>query len=114
LNDVAFEQFVQTDITTIFANLLDNAIEATMKLNEDRKINVTARKFGDIISLSIVNTFDVSTIVNIDNIKSSKGDRNGIGIPNVKKAVAKYNGTLSIEAQCGVFVANIILPCTDY
>lgn len=88
------------DLCSIFANTLDNAIEASLKIEEpsQRKITVKARTDKGFFSYSIVNNKTDNILTHKGTIISSKPDKkhHGFGIQNVKDIVDKYNGTIDI------------------
>ncbi|MGB8455007.1 MAG: GHKL domain-containing protein [Anaerocolumna sp.] len=97
------------DLTTIFANLLDNAIEACQELEGERTIAVQVGSFNNLVVINIKNTLK-ETISDIGvNMKSSKKNHSGIGIPNVIKVISKYNGDFNIQKEGNKFVCSIIL-----
>lgn len=101
------------DISTIFGNALDNALEASMKLPQEERV-VTAKADRIRNMLSIV--FENHTIGEIDKTnKSTKEDKflHGFGIRNIKKAVGKYGGQCSIKVEKGMFSLKIIIPVID-
>lgn len=109
LGDISFEGVNDVDLTTIFANLLDNAFESAMLRNEDRYVFISSKQFGQIIALSITNSYDGPDVSKIHELKSSKGNRKGLGIPNVLRVVEKYNGDLSIKGKNGCFSCTLTL-----
>lgn len=101
------------DISTIFGNLLDNAIEATEKLNENEKIiflKIETR--GELIIVVMKNYMDYETNIKANALSTHKKNKqyHGFGIPNVKKGVHKYNGECSINICDNEFIFSIILP----
>lgn len=99
------------DISTIFGNGLDNAIEASEKLPEDqRAILVKAGKRQNFFSVLVEN-----------NCLEERGDRksktakqddflHGFGLSNMEKAVAKYGGELTVKCENGRFTLKILVP----
>ena len=76
------------DVSTIFGNGLDNAIEASEKLPEEqRAILVKAGKMQ--------NFFDDFL--------------HGFGISNMRKAVEKYDGQLMTKCENGKFTLKILI-----
>lgn len=110
--DVDFSKggFLQPlDISTIFGNLLDNAIEACRKIEEDEPyIFVSCKIRGNMISVVIKN----SMVRNSFDLKTTKNDKqfHGYGLGNVKKALANYNGEMSIKAEGNEFLISLIIP----
>ncbi|WFR59864.1 GHKL domain-containing protein [Anaerocolumna sp. AGMB13025] len=100
------------DLTTIFANLLDNAIEACQDLGDvesGKSIVVQVGAFNNLVVITIKNTLK-ETISGVgNNMKSSKKNHSGIGLPNVINVISKYNGDFNIQKEGNMFVCSIIL-----
>lgn len=98
------------DISTIFGNALDNAIEASEKLPVDmRMITVKAASVRDMLIITIENNA-VDTIR--QDRKTTKEDSflHGFGLSNIKRAVEKYDGQYTIKAENGTFVLKVMIP----
>ncbi len=99
------------DISTIFGNSIDNAIEGTEKLQkENRVILVKAGKVNNFISIVVENNYNENE--KLGNRKTTKKDTflHGYGISNIKNAVEKYNGTCTITKENGKFTLKILIP----
>lgn len=96
------------DITTIFGNLLDNAIEACEKVSGNRKVIVEISSYYKMVSVCIKNT---SIPVKWKNgfPVSEKGNNHGIGLFNVRHSIEKYDGNLKLRQEKSMFVADILL-----
>jgi len=78
-------------------------------LNEDKFIVLGSDIFGESIVFKMKNSFN-GEIVMVDNhIKSSKGNRLGIGLVNVNQIVNKYNGSFEMKYTDRVFEICIVL-----
>ena len=97
------------EITTIFGNLLDNAIDACDSVfGKERFINIKLSSYNDFIVIQISNT-SKNIVKWIDGKPASdKGKNHGIGLINVENVVRKYNGSMLLEEKGGVFTCNII------
>lgn len=98
------------DISTIFGNALDNAIEASEKLpKEKRLITVKTARVRDLIAITVENN---AVFEKLRNGNTSKSDSflHGFGISNIKKAVEKYEGQCNIYADEDTFTLKIIIP----
>jgi hypothetical protein len=88
------------DLCSIFANTLDNAIDASQKVIDPskREIVVKARCNKGYFSYNIINNFNSNVTVSKGVYLTDKPDKkmNGYGIKIVKDIVKKYNGTLEI------------------
>ncbi len=108
LNGVDFIE--PLDVSTIFGNGLDNAIEASEKLPEEqRAILVKAGKMQNFFSVLIEN----NCLQDSGNTKSrtTKNDDflHGFGISNMRKAVEKYDGQLMTKCENGKFTLKILI-----
>lgn len=102
------------DISTIFGNALDNAIEASEKLlEEQRLITVKAGRVRDMLFITVANntlfTGDVSGAVPEGTTKKDSFIH-GFGLPNIRKAVERYEGQCNISSEKGVFTLKIVIP----
>ena len=109
LNGVDFIE--PLDVSTIFGNGLDNAIEASEKLPEEqRAILVKAGKMQNFFSVLIEN----NCLQDSGNTKSrtTKTDDffHGFGISNMRNAAEKYGGQLTTKCESGKFLLKILLP----
>lgn len=99
------------DISTIFGNSIDNAIEGVEKLQkENRVILVKAGKINNFISIVVENNYNENE--KLGNRKTTKKDTflHGYGISNIRNAVEKYNGTCTITKENGKFTLKILIP----
>lgn len=99
------------DISTIFGNALDNAIEGVEKLPEEKRVVfIKAGKVNDFLSIVIENNYDSK--IKLENKKTTKKDTflHGYGIQNIKNAVEKYNGTCTITKENEKFILKILIP----
>lgn len=110
---IAFEDgsFLETlDISTIFGNALDNAIEASEKLPEDQRlITVKANRVRDMLVIIVENNMAPGAYVPG---KTEKKDAflHGFGLPNIRKAAERYGGQCSIKTENGMFLLKIMIP----
>ena len=96
------------DISTIFGNALDNAIEACNNIpEEERYITVKAGEKNGFLVIRIAN----SAIDNNADCQTTKEDTflHGFGLKNIKQAVEKYNGECNFQYIAGEFLLNIIM-----
>ena len=56
MQDIRFDFMEKTDVTVLFANLLDNAIDASKKCKHDRRIFLRIHKFKDYVVIKMINT----------------------------------------------------------
>ncbi len=108
------------DISTIFGNALDNAIEASEKLSvQERLITVKADRVRDMLVILIENNTtqvgDGQRQILSDNARKNKTTKedtfaHGFGISNIRNAVQKYAGQCSVREEQGKFTLKIVIP----
>ena len=99
------------DLSTIFGNALDNALEASVKLPpEQRLITVKARSIHDVLMIVFEN---YAAAGRKNGTSKEDGFLHGFGIPNIQKAVEKYNGECVIRQEDGKFVMKNIIPLPE-
>ena len=99
------------DISTIFGNGLDNAIEASEHLPDaQRVIQVKAGRVQNFLSIMMENNCQEEN--DQKKKRSSKKDDyfHGFGISNMKKAAEQYGGQLTVKCEEGKFTLNILIP----
>ncbi|MGL4914322.1 MAG: GHKL domain-containing protein [Romboutsia sp.] len=107
--------FIQdNDICAIFANALDNAIEACSKINNEveKRIEVRATYINGFAIIKFINT-KVNDIKFIDErIQTSKNDNkiHGIGMASIKYIVNKYDGEIIVNYSDNEFILKIMIP----
>ncbi|GEM_PF-150910 len=111
------------DLTIILGNLLDNALEACMKLpKEQREIRIDISVLHGVLTIQVINTYDTSQLC-IKNGRpySTKKDKtwHGIGLNSVTHTIKKYNGVFEFnysEQQIGEkhrFTVKVLLYLLD-
>ena len=98
------------DISTIFGNALDNALEASLELPpEQRLITVKADCVRELLSIVVENNCAPDKG---GYRQTSKKDifLHGFGIRNIRNAVEKYSGQCLIRQEKGCFQMKILLP----
>ena len=101
------------DISTLFGNGIDNAIEASEKLPEEQRvILVKAGNVQDFVSILIEN--NCADELHADG-HTTKADKflHGFGISNMKKAAEKYSGSCTTTQENGKFILKILLPVSN-
>ncbi|MCL2052164.1 MAG: ATP-binding protein [Lachnospiraceae bacterium] len=112
LSDLANIKISDEDLVIILSNLLDNAIEACMNLNEEsRIIKFQCIWQNDELNIIIKNpmTGKLKTINDYPVSTKQNPEEHGIGLQNVEEAIRKYNGECSYSSNGGFFSYSIII-----
>lgn len=103
----------ESELTIILSNLLNNAIEATSKIE---------KKAIDIVIYEDINNYIIDIKNNTENFNieklqdvfkdgySTKGENRGYGLSNVRKIVNKHRGKTQISLEDNIFNLIVFLP----
>ena len=107
-------QIKPMDMCSIFANALDNAIEAARSCKEpfiSFAIKRTDKFFVIKITNSAEKKIDIGKLLSTSGYTSkSDKDHHGFGLMNVRRAVEDYNGILKAESDEKSFTLSILMP----
>ena len=102
------------EICSIFANALDNSIEAAED-SENRNVSMVIRKTNQFWVIDIANS--IKNAVNVESLFSevrftTKEDKkyHGFGLSNIKRSVERNGGLLKISSSDHHFVLSIMIP----
>ena len=106
---------------TIISNLLNNAIEACEKIQDDKRIiEFETAGYNSQIFISVCNSYDMESIINQkQKFITTKEDKlnHGIGLENVRRTVKKYDGDMRIfqenEEKISVILLDVMMPKLD-
>lgn len=90
----------EQEMTALFGNALDNAIEACKKVEvQERWIRIVIRKIHEMTVIKISNSFMDEPVLRREKFATSKENKNlhGLGISSMKMIVERYGGTVGIE-----------------
>jgi two-component system, LytTR family, sensor histidine kinase AgrC len=102
-----FDGFVPTgritnfDLCVIFANALDNAMEACEVLPGDKCINITSNISNGFWFLIIDNPVGANVDIYKNSIETNKKNKelHGYGLMNIEQVIKKYNGELTLTCE---------------
>ncbi len=104
------------DKISIIGNILDNAIEAAAKCENNKKIII--RMFmgsPNYLVIMVQNTYHEVPLVFEGNFLTSKEDKqmHGVGTKRIKELTEKYGGMLSTAIEGEMFFVNLCLSCIE-
>ena len=104
--------FSEIDLCCIIGNLFDNAIEASVKLPEEKRL---IRVYMDMKNTQLYISFTNFTVdeklAKIGRLfASTKGEGHGFGLVRVDAIVDRLGGYLSRNSESGAFTTEILLP----
>lgn len=86
------------DLCIIFANALDNAINASQSFEGEKSIHINGQRQGDFYMLEFRNSCLANSPIKI-----------GTGLSNIKTVAEKYQGAMLIEKDGRYFCLNVLL-----
>ena len=104
------------DLYSLFGNIVDNATEAVMQLDEERRvIGINIKATDMMVSVNEHNYYGHE--LNFENglPQTTKEDRanHGYGMQSIRFICEKYKGDMQINAENGIFNLNILFPRGD-
>lgn len=102
----------EIDLCCIIGNLFDNAIEASMKLPEDKRlIRVYMDMRNTQLYISFTNFTAGKKLPKEGRLfRTTKGEDHGFGLTRIDAIVRRLDGYLSCNSEDGAFTAEILLP----
>ena len=97
------------DVTTLFGNLLENAMQAVLKCSGERYIKVYIKNYNEMLSIRIENSVEKEVKIKNGRPVSTGGKGTGIGCLNVQRCVEKYGGSVLYKNGDGKFYSDVIL-----
>lgn len=113
MQDIRFDFMEKTDVTVLFANLLDNAIDASKKCKHDRRIFLRIHKFKDYVVIKMINTMAQTLEISDNKLISTKREHTGLGISIRTDLVNKYCGNMNYSYTDKEFETKIILSTNN-
>lgn len=101
----------EMDMCLVLSNLLENALEASLRTNEARRyIKIEAYTHSNnVVLLTVENAFDGTAIKKNGIFQSSKRRSDGVGIQSIRRIAENNGGYCRFTAENDVFCANVIL-----
>ena len=101
----------EIDLCVIIGNLVDNAMEACLKLGENgRRIRIYVGIFKDYLYISVANTTGGGIKKSEMGYISSKGANHGFGLMRIDKIAEKYGGHVNRQHENDAFATEVMLP----
>lgn len=108
IQEVQMDFMKPVDITTVFGNILDNAVSACEK-SEEKLIKLRISPFNGFVFVQLSNTFAGEITWDGKRMPvTQKGGMHGIGLENVEKVVKEYCGEVQIQVKKNIFTIEIM------
>lgn len=105
------------DLCAILSNVIDNAIEASIKIKDEtkRNINIKINTYKDYLFISVSNIVESNPLVSSKRFQTTKKDskNHGLGVKIVQSAVKKYNGSIEYKCDNNIFTVKILIKLKE-
>lgn len=109
-------EFSSFDAAVILGNLLDNSLRAVSTLEDaERCVEVDMRYSKGLLHITVRNPYKGELRPYGRTYLSTKpdSDSHGLGLDSVRRAAAKYNGTIDISSEDNLFEVTVLLYLND-
>lgn len=108
------DTFSKSDLISLFANIIDNAIEAVMKIKEkqNRYISLIVKAKAGFLYIEETNPYINDVKIKNDYVLTTKKDKflHGYGTKSIAYIVKNYDGRLNYKLDNGIFSIRILIP----
>lgn len=105
------------DLSALFGNALDNAIEGVKKLDdpEKRLIHLSVARQKGFLRIRAENCYAGGLDLNAGMPATTKQDKrcHGFGLKSIQAIAAKYGGSMTIGSKDGWFELRILFPVSE-
>ena len=108
VGELSLDFMRETDITALFANLLDNAVNAAAK-SKAGFVRFRAGAVRQFISVTVENSCDQEPVKKSKAFRSSHPGHQGLGLEIIRQTVERYGGDVQFGWKDGVFTVRIML-----
>lgn len=102
------------DLSALFGNALDNAIEGVSKVPEaeQRLIHVSVSRQRGFLRIQIQNRCPEDMVTGDELPGTTKGDRryHGYGLKSIRATAEKYGGSIAVHGEKGWFDLGVLIP----
>lgn len=102
------------DISNLFGNALDNAIESVIKITEPerRLIHVSVAKQKGFATIRVENCYDgtLNFRAGLPQTTKRDGRYHGFGLKSIQATARKYGGTATVTTRNGWFELRVLIP----
>lgn len=104
-----------SDVYTLFGNVLDNAIEAVRKVESGRSVGVELKTVNSFLIINVFNPFSGSIKMVNGFPQTTKSDANyhGYGLKSIDYLVKKYGGEMTVNVKEQLFSLTMAFQISD-
>ena len=112
IGELSLDFMKETDVTALFANLLDNAVAAAAE-SRNGYVRLRVNRVRQFLSVTVENSCDVAPVKSGSAFRSHKAGHEGLGLKIIRQTVEQYGGDVQMDWNEGVFTARVMLAVED-
>lgn len=111
VENISFQKMDSIDFSALLSNILDNAIEASLK-EEKPEMEIQISKRRDYEVIMVKNKITMSVLSVNQDLKTTKNNtiEHGKGVSQIKSITSKYGGMSDFYEEDGYFVVCAFIP----
>ena len=102
----------ETDITALFANLLDNAAAAAGE-SGNGFVRLRVNRVRQFLSVVLENSCDAEPVRSAGTFRSRRADHEGLGLKIIRETVERYGGDVQMDWKEGIFTVRVMLTVEE-
>lgn len=101
----------QLDISIMLSNMFDNAIDSSLRNNDEKVISLSIRHIKSYLNIIMKNKISTSVLSCNPELVTEKNNKkqHGYGIKSIRKIALKYDGSIKIYECEGYFIVDVLL-----
>lgn len=108
VGELSLDFMKETDVTALFANLLDNAAAAAGESREGF-VRLRVNRMREFLSITVENSCDTEPLKAADTFLSRRAGHSGLGLKIIRQTVERYGGDIRMDWKDGVFTVRVML-----
>ncbi|HBA46882.1 MAG TPA: hypothetical protein DCZ91_03590 [Lachnospiraceae bacterium] len=108
VGELSLDFMKETDVTALFANLLDNAVAAAAQ-SKDGYVRLRVNRVRQFLSVTVENSCDAEPVKAVGTFRSRQSGREGLGLKIIRQTVEQYGGDVQMDWKEGVFTVRVML-----
>ena len=108
VGELSLDFMKETDVTALFANLLDNAVAAAAQ-SRDGYVKLRVNRVREFLSVTVENSCDREPVKDAELFRSRRAGHEGLGLKIIRQTVKQYGGDVQFDWKEGVFTARVML-----
>lgn len=104
-----------SDIYTLFGNVLDNAIEAVRKVESGRSVGIELKTVNSFLIVNVFNPFagEIKMVNGFPQTTKTDANYHGYGLKSIDYLVKKYGGEMTVNVKEQLFTLTMAFELSD-